>query len=100
MLHLYWNFSPNGGDASSQPVHLFYLLCSGKVEQKVESAKPAPAKSNAVKPESSGKQKVKIEELSKVDADEDDSASDMDDSEDGSVDEDEEDSSVFFYPNL
>ncbi|KAK9939896.1 hypothetical protein M0R45_016576 [Rubus argutus] len=66
---------------------------NGKVEQKVESAKPAPAKSNAVKPESSGKHKVKIEELSKVDADEDDSASDMDGSEDGSVDEDEDDSS-------
>lgn len=99
MLHLYWNFSLNGDSASSQPVHLCYLLCSGKVEQKVESAKPAPAKSNAVKPESSGKQKVKIEELSKADADEDDSASDMDDSEDGSLDGDE-DSSVFFYPNL
>lgn len=97
MLHLYWNFSLNGGAASSQPVHLFYLLCSGKVELKVESAKPAPAKSNAVKSESSGKQKVKIEEPSN--ADEDDSASDMDDSEDGSLDEDE-DSSVFFYPNL
>ncbi|KAM5584395.1 histone deacetylase HDT1-like [Rosa sericea] len=64
---------------------------------KVENAKPAIAKSNAVKPESSGKQKVKIEEPIKVGADEDDSASDMDDSddlldEDDSSDDDDDES--------
>jgi len=55
---------------------------------KVVAAKPAPPKTNAVKPESSGKQKVNIVEPIKDEDDSDDS-DDIDDSDDdGSSDED------------
>ncbi|XP_004294038.1 PREDICTED: histone deacetylase HDT1-like [Fragaria vesca subsp. vesca] len=60
---------------------------------KVENAKPASAKNNAVKPESSGKQKVKIEEPTKDEVDEDESASDMDDSMDSDDMDDSDDES-------
>ncbi|XP_050368061.1 histone deacetylase HDT1-like [Argentina anserina] len=57
---------------------------------KVENKKPASAKSNA-KPESSGKRKVKIEEL-KVEADEDDSDDSMDSADSDDDDESDDDS--------
>ncbi|CAN6559966.1 unnamed protein product [Malus baccata var. baccata] len=54
----------------------------------IVEAKPAPPKTNTVKPESSGKQKVKIEEPIKDEDDSDDS--DEDDSDDDENDEDSE----------
>ncbi|KAM1023556.1 hypothetical protein ACFX2A_045413 [Malus domestica] len=54
----------------------------------IVEAKPAPPKTNAVKPESSGKQKVKIEEPIKDEDDSDDSDEDDSDDDDESSDED------------
>ena len=52
-------------------------MCTGNIVE----AKPAPPKTNAVKPESSGKQKVNIVEPIKDEDDSDDS-DDVDDSDD------------------
>ncbi|KAM1720590.1 hypothetical protein ACFX12_022232 [Malus domestica] len=53
----------------------------------IVEAKPAPPKTNAVKPESSGKQKIKIEEPIKDDDDSDDLDEDDSDDDDESSDE-------------